>query len=296
MSSAAASTKDCQDFLRQVKVPGPPEVYLLGCLERRVTVYSQQVRALNLIYALEQCAGLQAGARIGIVGAGIAGLTAAAAALQRGFAVTLLEEKPSTVLLWRQADCDKRWLHPHVYDWPQPDSLQDDAKLPVMTWTANTARQVVSKLKSQWLAIREQNPKSLLDEHFQVTDVTVNNRDGKPQLQWGPGLQRKDCAAVILAVGFGEEQTVAPLASLSYWDYDGPSSPGTFAASKRCLISGSGDGGLTDVLCASIAGFQHDTFVKELGLDQGANPATQKLVELVTQIEDTGAGWPPARP
>jgi glycine/D-amino acid oxidase-like deaminating enzyme len=86
--------------------------------------------------------------RIGIVGAGIAGLTAAAAALQRGFAVTLLEEKPSTVLLWRQADCDKRWLHPHVYDWPQQDSLQDDAKLPVMTWTAGTARGVVRFLRS----------------------------------------------------------------------------------------------------------------------------------------------------
>ena len=125
MSPATASIEDCRNFLNQARVPDLPEVYLLGCLERRVTVYSQQVRALNLIYALEQCAGLQPGARtevrIGIVGAGIAGLTAAAVALQRGFAVTLLEEKPSTVLLWRQADCDKRWLHPHIYDWPQQD-------------------------------------------------------------------------------------------------------------------------------------------------------------------------------
>ena len=63
MSSAAASTEDCRNFLNQVKVPGPPKVYLLGCLERRVTVYSQQVRALNLIYALERCAVLQPGAR-----------------------------------------------------------------------------------------------------------------------------------------------------------------------------------------------------------------------------------------
>jgi hypothetical protein len=117
-----------------------------------------------------------------------------------------------------------------------------------------------------------------------VTDVTVNNRGGKPQLQWGPGQKRKDCAAVILAVGFGEEQTVAPLKPHSYWADDDLSSADT-SSSRRCLISGSGDGGLTDVLRASIAGFQHHTFVKELGLDQSTNPATQKLVELVKQIE-----------
>lgn len=70
MSSAAAYTEACQNFLKQARIPNLPEVYL-GCLERCVTVYSQQVPALNLIYALEQCAGLQPGARIGIVGAGI---------------------------------------------------------------------------------------------------------------------------------------------------------------------------------------------------------------------------------
>ncbi len=284
MSPAAAATEECRKFLNQTRVPDLPEVYLLGCLERRVTVYSQQVRALNLIYALEQCAGLQAGARIGIVGAGIAGLTAAAAALQRGFAVTLLEEKPSTVLLWRQADCDKRWLHPHVYDWPHQDSLQDDAKLPVMTWTAARASDVVAELRTKWQVIKDLHPGPQLDEHFQVIQVTVNNRGGKPELQWGPGLWRKDCAAVILAVGFGEEQTVAPLKPHSYWADDDLASADTSSA-RRCLISGSGDGGLTDVLRASIGGFQHHTFVKELGLDRSTNPAAQKLAQLVEQIE-----------
>ena len=41
-----------ETVLQDMEVGGWPGVYVLGCLDRRVTVYSQQVRALNLAAAL----------------------------------------------------------------------------------------------------------------------------------------------------------------------------------------------------------------------------------------------------
>ena len=60
-----------------------PGLYLLGSLERGVTVYSQQVRAHNLVWALWE---LQPERRpklgsVAVVGGGVAGLTVAACLL-----------------------------------------------------------------------------------------------------------------------------------------------------------------------------------------------------------------------
>jgi hypothetical protein len=40
------------ELLKHTQVPEFPCVHLLGELESRVTVYSQQIRALNLVYSL----------------------------------------------------------------------------------------------------------------------------------------------------------------------------------------------------------------------------------------------------
>jgi len=40
------------DMLRYAAVHGFPNVYVVGCLESRVSIYSHQVRALNLVWAL----------------------------------------------------------------------------------------------------------------------------------------------------------------------------------------------------------------------------------------------------
>jgi hypothetical protein len=42
------------DMLRYAAVPSFPNVYVVGCLESRVSIYSQQVRALNVVWALAE--------------------------------------------------------------------------------------------------------------------------------------------------------------------------------------------------------------------------------------------------
>ena len=88
-------------------------VYLLGCLEKGVTVHSQQVRAHNLIWSLAE---LRTDVEsIAIIGAGIGGLTTAACALSafpETTKITLFEKHWDICAI--QQGCDNRWLHPNV--------------------------------------------------------------------------------------------------------------------------------------------------------------------------------------
>jgi hypothetical protein len=97
-----------------------PGLFLIGSLERGVTVYNQQVRAHNLVWALWEIQNAEKRKirRVAIVGGGIAGLTAAAGFLslfERSVSVTIFET------LWDlcpiQLGSDTRWLHPKIYDW-----------------------------------------------------------------------------------------------------------------------------------------------------------------------------------
>src|SRR3954470_14504852 len=64
-------TRALDEILRMSSVPietalpggggAGPHLYVLGCLERRVTIFAQQIRALNLITALEERGGFIGG-------------------------------------------------------------------------------------------------------------------------------------------------------------------------------------------------------------------------------------------
>lgn len=94
-----------------MQVGGHP-VFVLGSFDRRMTVYAQQVRALNLIYSLEKAERIQRGDKIAIIGGGVAGVTAAAGALVRGMHVTLFEKAQELLHMFK--GCHTRGLHPRI--------------------------------------------------------------------------------------------------------------------------------------------------------------------------------------
>ena len=257
-------------ILDRTTVPGYRQLFALGILGRpsarfaeqpRVTLRCQQVRALNLVYALSQSGCLQPAARIAVIGGGIAGVTAAAALSQQGHQVTIVERRPGLMPL--QAGSTQRWLHPHLIDWPQPGAENEDAGLPLLNWQAAPAGavfrqlsaalgryplQVVGGVQELRLVPRASGPG--LESGAAGWEVTFHNRS-----------QHFD--AVILAVGFGAEKTFPELALHSYWDADNldrdPVAPGVH--STHCFISGTGDGGLIDFIRARLYRFDHeDTF------------------------------------
>ncbi|UQA57507.1 FAD-dependent oxidoreductase [Polyangium aurulentum] len=262
--------------IEAMRVPGMPRVFVLGSFERRVTIYSQQVRALNLAEALFRAGEIEPGARVAVVGAGAAGLTFAAGAAHHGARVTVLEKEAAPLPLFRYAP--NRWLHPRVYDWPLPGWEHARAGLPVLDWNAGTVEEVRRQLEAGW---NEQLAKEgdRLRVLCGVTDVQITSAGERDAwLSWnGPKPGPDQFTAIILAVGFGLEKEEVP-GYRGYWEPDDLDEMSGFRADKDAprtfLVSGCGDGALTDLLRLCIRDFRHDEMVEHFanvpGIDEVA--------------------------
>lgn len=266
------------------RVEARPRLYALGNFDQRVTVLSQQIRALNLAWALVESGRLptragEEAAKVAVIGGGFAGLTLAAALMQKRCRceITVFEERDT--LLPLQQGSDTRWLHPHIYDWPDEGSEAAAAMLPLLNWTAARASDVVVQALTSWREIvsRAAAPPKLFcnARHLQVSGhVSLPDRS---QIEWvaeprdpadgtTPLGSPHACGAseafdvVILAVGFGLE--IDNLAS--YWRNETFGQPSLEQPRRTYLLSGQGDGAMIDLLRLRISQFRQDRFIDEL--------------------------------
>ncbi|MFN0055678.1 MAG: FAD-binding protein [Planctomycetales bacterium] len=252
-----------------------PNEFVLGTFDRQVTVYDQQVRALNLAFALFHADRLPQPNSMAqdqwtvVIGAGVAGLTFAAASLWLGKKVVLVEKQPVECHL--QRGCDIRWIHPHIYHWPRLGSEQPYAGLPLLSWVEGTASDVARQIIGQWKELKKVSEDlNRLRCHFSATHkydpqhqslsvhhpATNSEADGSPYR-----VQR-----VVYAVGFGVEKTDPVLPRHSYWENDSfhqlqPDHPVDTAT--EWLVLGMGDGGLIDLQRLCIENFRQDRIVEE---------------------------------
>lgn len=278
-------------FLETCQVPGKP-LYIVGSFDRGVTVLSQQRRALNLVWALVESRGiptLRPGAasesrtKIAIVGGGFAGLSVAAALLQKraAAAITIFEERDA--LLPLQQGCDSRWLHPGIYNWPAEGSTAIAAMLPVLNWTAARASDVVVQVLSEWkhvLANRDNTPTPTLYCNTRHLQVYVSPDDpAKLRIEWiGERREVEDATIpsdpedaavganadfdiVIMAVGFGLETHDD---TLSYWRNEMIGQPSLDQPRRIYLVAGQGDGAMIDLLRLRISQFRQDRILDDL--------------------------------
>lgn len=270
-----------QEIVAKALVTGTKRVFVLGCFEQRVTVYSQQVRALNLVDAiLSQGLVRLNGGRVAIVGGGVAGMTAAVAFAKAApdlGRLDLFERRPSTLEFQRNS---RRFLHPHFYDWPAPGSDQPDAGLPVMNWQAGPAGDVAKTLATEFELAVSNSKLTVFCEH-EVTELKSTEL-GPVRVVTDIGTAaNRIYDVVVLAIGFGIERFLGPETS-SYWTPTELSAPILANVPDPLIfISGNGDGGLVDFLIAAFDSLEHSD-ICQLLVDQDLGPALAEL-EVIEQ-------------
>jgi hypothetical protein len=271
-----------QTVLDLFRVPNRP-IYVLGSFARHVTLYSQQIRALNLVAALSKTSVISEDTHIAVIGGGAAGLTAAVAAaalLKEKGRVLLLEELDG--LLELQRNNRQRWIHPHIYDWPDPEFRGNDANLHFLNWTAGYAEQVATQIEDKFRIA--QNAYGI-DVRESVRQLHITPEDSGSILSWSDdlrGAQRRNFPLVILAVGFGLESQANY--QDSYWTED--DIDGSFRKSDiqpRWLVSGYGDGAFTDLMRLCIRRFRHAEVVESFATAAGIAGVIDDLREIQRQ-------------
>jgi hypothetical protein len=275
-------------------------IYLLGSLQKGVTVYGQQVRAHNLIWSLWELSrhDYVTPKSIAIVGGGIAGLTAAACVISRfqSVSVTLFERQWDLCPL--QQGSDTRWLHPRIYDWPYLGSRVPSASLPVLNWSegraSDVARELLEKFGRYCVKYLDAN-KNNLRLYLGVSHLRVDKR----KIEWmGQKTKRsgeffyietkesgtEEFDTIILAPGYGVElDQTTPL----YWRNDQLSQPILTGDRVLYVVSGYGDGAIVDLCRLTIERFRQDTILYELfGKD-----IDRQEENLRTRIENQGGRY-----
>jgi hypothetical protein len=284
------------DIIDGSAVPNNVGLYIVGCYDDRITLFSQQARALNLVWALNDQHHLSNFTRIAVVGGGAAGVTTAAAvALASSDAVSVDLDEYRDQLLDLQSESSRRSLDPHIYDWPSQGATLTNADLPILDWTAAPVRDVRASLIRDFTNVR-----NAVGERLQVKTghrVTSLVRNASGYLLGYQGfdavLESSQYEAVFLAFGFGNEPQVADgFQTESYWSDAGiPQNDLSGDASPSFLISGNGDGGLIDLVAAATRSFDHAAMIRTISGYTGVAELGPTLLNIDVQANQSrGAG------
>lgn len=244
-------------------------VYRLGQYTP-VSLRDQVVRANYLIDLLFDEGEIGSDRRLVVLGAGLAGVAAALAAVRRGVQDVVLIEK-ADVPLSLQARCGSRWVDPTQYDWPA--AHWREASWPVsegghraFTGISSPFDPMIAALAVDW--------STDFVTRIQAANDRVTFRTGTTSRPWsrtpggrihvpthdesGNSLPSEEADLLIVALGFGSERSdvadgahsKSRFSSLDFWSNDlfeeSDSGVPELQPKHYLIVSGAGDGALQD--------------------------------------------------
>ncbi|HEY1722208.1 MAG TPA: FAD-dependent oxidoreductase [Magnetospirillaceae bacterium] len=267
--------------------PSLENVYFIGPFGRRVSFASQQRRALNTVWALEEAGRISRGERIAVIGAGLAGITATIALAARGMRVFLYES--SSDALRQQITTSHRYVHPTVNFWPE-EELTSSTQFPFLDWAADRCDQIIRVLLAEWTEIHGiLSSENLIQKYHPNTSVgSLVPRGDSVQVIPDPPYNSSRSGlfdAVMVTTGFGPEKTLTSANSGSYWEADRIEVELRGSDTAKFLCSGTGDGGLIDTLRLLHTEFNNGIFCFEIAheLEKGGLGPDIKAIELEAQ-------------
>ncbi|HGM5579195.1 TPA: FAD-dependent oxidoreductase [Pseudomonas putida] len=306
------------------------QVYAIGLKDEQITIHSQQTRAICLARLLDEqyAKSDERKKSVCIVGGGLAGLTCALELIRKKWTdIEILERMPD--LLAVQNGCDTRWVHPHIINWPDPGSDNPNSNHGVLDWSASTASNVTYNIENQWLEEIKNGlerdskgrPGRGLSVHLGVTYIharVLTNAGNETEVEWirdanvramgFPGSKvvnsdRRRFDHIIFASGFGIEQSSLH----SYWRNEGHGQLHIDGLQRSYIISGLGDGAISDLLRLTTKHFRPDRvidapplvalkpFLEKIKDDVLKSPATFDLISALlisaSKKKETGRAW-----
>jgi hypothetical protein len=243
-------TSDPRLFAEVARSKDGGPIYIIGGPhEPRVTIYSQQCRAINLVCALYDRDPSLTNKHVAVIGAGAAGMTAASALRAIGHPrsrLTIYERAASP--LYAQLASYGRFLHPRLFHWPEAGWRDGSADLPVAGWSAAYAAAVRDQILSHCADLPIEFCTSVSD----VQDDCPGARVSLNRLH----DSRSEVAhfdVVLVATGFPVERRVDHTLGGTYWH----GIDGIDDLRGEVHLVGDGDGALTEVLMMLVDRFGH---------------------------------------
>ena len=235
-----------------------------GFAKENISILHQQMRCINLAWALRHTKRVKPGNVVAIIGGSFSGLMLAVAlAISEDTIVYIFEENER--LLHNFRDKSHRYLSPNLnsrYLGKNFDPRLSNAffESPIFQWSEGTASDVAASWMQEFARYEPRLPIfSFLGRKVESGQITATNTKIIIDLRSKstPHVHPIEVDLLIDATGFGHESNPHKVADFSYWEsghrliYDHLRKP------SRVLVSGCGDSGVIEALHYAFADFRH---------------------------------------
>jgi hypothetical protein len=269
-------------------------LFCIGPNVGRINFLSQQIRALNLVWALHTQGHIAPNHKVAVIGGGIAGITAAVAL--RAYDCTVRVFDQGARPMHRQSDTKHRHIFPNLNWWPQSErELAITTALPFLDWHIDQCDRVIDVLDSEWTRLAEESGDDLRFHGVKTINRAEADEfnEGRLTLKSVQNEEWKGFDTVLVATGFGEERKHLDIAAQSYWSVDELSRHRDGREPKvPIIVSGFGDGGQIDALRVAYARFGDGMLTFKVSRLIQTTPLLDRLAE--TERQPTGSRDYPA--